>query len=688
MATSQDVPTTDGMLQALRWLKDEISNEIDAKVALINGGASNALEGVAVDGTLQPVKNKIAMLGLSAYAKKTDVASGYHYKGSVNNFSDLPNTGMSEGDMYNILVAGGTDMNGDAIKAGDNVAWTGKGWDVLSGMVDLSQCVMKTPGKDLSTNDFTNADKAKLDSLTNSTYTLPTASSTTKGGFKVGNGLSMNGDTLNVTMVAAPAYTMPTASTTTKGGVKIGHGLQMQGETLNALASTYTLPTASATMKGGVKVGGGLQMNGDTLEAIQPAQYTLPTASKSTKGGFKVGDGLQMQGETLNVTLQSGDKYDAFEGATANFAGTSGLVPSPAGGDNTKFLRGDGTWAPATQNITVYSAAVTVPTNPQAFDGALWEDSLSNGDPVLKLRYGDYEFNFNYDTKNYTGTTPPPITPEDAQLYMLDTVPSTDEGTLWYNVTQSTYFPIPALCLHAGSFDYGYNYDTITYKGGKDGLYSYLPLQNTISDAMGKTWTTTRTDFSYVKLSNGVTALSNQTSVANSHKSGLVHSFSSPLSTFTIDFWFSWTSAGIMTADLTFVSILNLYGDSFGVQASKSTGNTSLRGIGGGGLGSLSTQYSNSSAYTILTKNEITNHSTRRVHLAMEHAGSGAAVVYLNGKRVATTSAFSSISEIAIMQYCQKTGSSSSKPMYIDHFRVWNKVVWDGDFEVPKLSDY
>jgi hypothetical protein len=36
--------------------------------------------------------------------------------------------------------------------------------------------------------------------------------------------------------------------------------------------------------------------------------------------------------------------YSAMTGATSSAAGTSGLVPAPAAGKNTSFLRGDGTW--------------------------------------------------------------------------------------------------------------------------------------------------------------------------------------------------------------------------------------------------------------------------------------------------------------------------------------------------------
>lgn len=42
-----------------------------------------------------------------------------------------------------------------------------------------------------------------------------------------------------------------------------------------------------------------------------------------------------------------GGSVSDMTGATASTPGTHGLVPAPAAGDNTKFLRGDGTWATA-----------------------------------------------------------------------------------------------------------------------------------------------------------------------------------------------------------------------------------------------------------------------------------------------------------------------------------------------------
>ena len=114
---------------------------VATKVAGIAEGAQvNVLEGITVDGTTQTITNKIAALDLSAYAKKTDVTSSVRVKGSVANFAALP-ANAEVGDMYHITAAGGTDENGVAIKAGDNVVKTATGWDNFGGTVDLSAYV-------------------------------------------------------------------------------------------------------------------------------------------------------------------------------------------------------------------------------------------------------------------------------------------------------------------------------------------------------------------------------------------------------------------------------------------------------------------------------------------------------------------------------------------------------------------
>ena len=49
---------------------------------------------------------------------------------------------------------------------------------------------------------------------------------------------------------------------------------------------------------------------------------------------------------------ETGETYSAFGGANGSVAGTAGLVPAPAATDNTKFLRGDGSWAAAAPTVS------------------------------------------------------------------------------------------------------------------------------------------------------------------------------------------------------------------------------------------------------------------------------------------------------------------------------------------------
>lgn len=68
---------------------------------------------------------------LKNYALKSDVASAVIYKGSVDNYSDLPSTGVQVGWMYNIVNADSSH----GINAGDNVVYNGNTWDNYNGLI-------------------------------------------------------------------------------------------------------------------------------------------------------------------------------------------------------------------------------------------------------------------------------------------------------------------------------------------------------------------------------------------------------------------------------------------------------------------------------------------------------------------------------------------------------------------------
>lgn len=72
------------------------------------------------------------------------------------------------------------------------------------------------------------------------------------------------------------------------------------------------------------------------------------------------GDAATVNGKTVAVNVPANAKftdttYDVMTAATASAAGTQGLVPAPAAGKQTAFLRGDGTWVVPTN--TTYSVA-------------------------------------------------------------------------------------------------------------------------------------------------------------------------------------------------------------------------------------------------------------------------------------------------------------------------------------------
>lgn len=64
------------------------------------------------------------------------VSSVYKFKGSVNTYADLPTTGLTIGDVYNVIAAYGS------YPAGTNWAWTSDStWDALGGSIDLSEYI-------------------------------------------------------------------------------------------------------------------------------------------------------------------------------------------------------------------------------------------------------------------------------------------------------------------------------------------------------------------------------------------------------------------------------------------------------------------------------------------------------------------------------------------------------------------
>lgn len=65
-------------------------------------------------------------------------------------------------------------------------------------------------------------------------------------------------------------------------------------------------------------------------------------------------------------------------GATSSAAGAHGLVPAPASGDNEKFLRGDGTWAEASDGGEINTVAFSIATTDWTLSSGSYMASISN----------------------------------------------------------------------------------------------------------------------------------------------------------------------------------------------------------------------------------------------------------------------------------------------------------------------
>lgn len=101
-----------------------------------------------------------------------------------------------------------------------------------------------------------------------------------------------------------------------------------------------------------------LSTSGTAAKATADAngQNIADTYIKSLSVSGKVITYTKGDGGTGTITTQdTNTTYSAFKGATSSAAGGAGLVPAPAAGAQSKFLRADGTWQ--TPANTTYGAA-------------------------------------------------------------------------------------------------------------------------------------------------------------------------------------------------------------------------------------------------------------------------------------------------------------------------------------------
>lgn len=121
-------------------------------------------------------------------------------------------------------------------------------------------------------------------------------------------------------------YTLPTASSSTLGGVKVGSGLTINTSgvlSADVTASTLTAYAKITDLSAVAKTG---SYNDLTNKPTIPSAYTLPNATSSTLGGVKIGSNISVSNGTISVTKSNVTSALGYTPATTNNASFTGTT--------------------------------------------------------------------------------------------------------------------------------------------------------------------------------------------------------------------------------------------------------------------------------------------------------------------------------------------------------------------------
>lgn len=254
----------------------------------------------------------------------------------------------------------------------------------------------------------------------------------------------------------ASAYYLPTASESVKGGVKIGQGFQMIGDTLNVTlqgASTeevILLTDKLETCEGDIDVlnadiftlqnkvlelDGDMVLFGDSVSAFDSKVDSLAASIDSVNENFlSHNDEVEIFFDEVDTLKKSFDALDEdFSALGASVADsisgfatelevyTSGLestsIKADANAekiselDNEVYLHGEkideletdvASLQSRMDSLPAANSVIVLDTVASTVDGAIWYEVVNNA-PVLKLRSGNYEYAFAYDSMEIRG---------------------------------------------------------------------------------------------------------------------------------------------------------------------------------------------------------------------------------------------------------------------------------------------
>ena len=182
------------------------------------------------------------------FANGTHTNITFTYDDANNSISaSAQGGGGGGGTTYDLLGTSTTSNNAilrlrDALNNDDDIEITGSGdtsvtWDGANSRITLNSTAPVQSDWDATSGLAQILNKPSIPSA----YTLPIASSTVLGGFKVGANLTIDPST-GVLDANPGSYTLPTADATTLGGIKVGSGLSIDGNGVLTATGGSTVP--------------------------------------------------------------------------------------------------------------------------------------------------------------------------------------------------------------------------------------------------------------------------------------------------------------------------------------------------------------------------------------------------------------------------------------------------------------
>lgn len=308
---------------------------------------------------------------------------------------------------------------------------------LLAGKVD------KVDGKGLSTNDYTTAEKTKLAGLMNYIHPTTSGNKHIPAGGSANQILGWSADgTAKWVNEKDTTYSVMSGATVDADG-KSGlvpsptKGAQRWLDSTGAWTTppNTTYGAASTTSAGLMSAADKKKLDG---VADGANKYVHPATSGNKHIPVGGSDGMILGWSADGTAKWVADKdttYTNFKGATADTAGSSGLVSAPAKGQQRLYLRGDGTWATPT-NTTYNDATQSAHGLMTAADKTKLDGIAAGANKYVHPSYTAHDSGLYKITVDATGHVSTVTAVAKGDITALG-IPSTN--TTYNDATQSTH---------------------------------------------------------------------------------------------------------------------------------------------------------------------------------------------------------------------------------------------------------